>query len=150
MLQLLSIGYEKASQGDVLAVLKAAGVELIADVRERPQSRRAGFSKRSLAASAASIGIDYAHYRALGTPPEGREAHRRHDYESFWRIVETQLATPEAAVAFEQLAEAAAQKRAALLCFEADWHVCHRRRVAEALGARGFETTHLTVEPTFS
>ncbi len=56
----------------MIATLTTAGVELLIDVRERPQSRRAGFSKRMLAASAEAHGIAYVHLKALGTPPEGR------------------------------------------------------------------------------
>ena len=63
----------------MIATLRAAGVQTVLDVRDRPLSRRAGFSKKSLAASLEAAGIGYVHLRALGTPPEGREANHRHD-----------------------------------------------------------------------
>ncbi|HLY57777.1 MAG TPA: DUF488 domain-containing protein [Stellaceae bacterium] len=145
-----TIGYERAAQADVLAALKATGVTLLVDVRDRPQSRRAGFSKRQLAASAEAIGIAYLHLKALGTPPEGREAHHTGDQARFWRIVDEQLAKPEAGAALDELAEAAGRQTACLLCYEADWRHCHRARIAERLEARGFDFVHLTAEPRFA
>ncbi|MBV9758916.1 MAG: DUF488 domain-containing protein [Alphaproteobacteria bacterium] len=141
---LFTIGYEKAAQRDVIAALLAAGVKVLLDVRDRPQSRRAGFSKRQLAASLDEAGIAYIGLRALGTPPEGRLANRRRDWPRFWRIVEARLATPEAELALQGAAEIAARTPACLLCYEADWRICHRRRVAELLEQRhGFSVRHL-------
>ncbi len=140
---LWSIGYEKAGWAEFLARLQAAGVASVIDVRDLPLSRRAGFSKRALAAGLAEAGIAYHHLRALGTPPDGREANRKRQWERFWHIVDARLATPEAALALLQAAEIAAASPSCLLCYEADWHICHRRRVAELLGEQGFVTEHL-------
>lgn len=144
---LSGIGYERASLDDLLATLDATGVRTIVDVRERPQSRRAGFSKRMLAASAAERGIGYLHLRALGTPPEGRAAHRSGDQAQFWRIVETQLATDEAQAAFKVLDDLARTEPVCLLCYEADWRHCHRRTIMERLAARGYALSHLRPLP---
>lgn len=143
---LFSIGYEKVAQKDVLATLQAAGVRTLIDVRDRPISRRAGFSKRLLAAALDEVGIAYVHLQALGTPPEGREANRSRDWKRFWRIVEQKLATPEAELDLQRAAEIASNVPVCLLCFEADWRICHRRRVAEYLQQRhGFDVRHLAV-----
>jgi len=145
---LFTIGYEKASQADVLAALQAAGVETLIDVRDRPQSRRAGFSKRQLAAGVEELGVRYVHLKALGTPPEGREANRTRQWERFWRIVEERLAGAEAEIDLQRAAELALAAPSCLLCYEADWHICHRRRVAEILTERhGFEVRHLGAGP---
>jgi uncharacterized protein (DUF488 family) len=145
-----TIGYERAALGDVVAALQAAEVRLLVDVRDRPQSRRAGFSKRSLAASLAEAGVDYRHLKPLGTPPEGREAHRRGDMATFWRIVEGQLARPEAAAALDELSALARERTLCLLCYEADWRQCHRASVVRRLEADGFDCRHLTAEPHFA
>ena len=84
---LFTIGYEKARQADVVATLAAAGVKTLIDVRDRPISRRPGFSKRQLAAALEEAGIDYVGLRALGTPPEGRMAGRTRQWDRFWGIV---------------------------------------------------------------
>jgi uncharacterized protein (DUF488 family) len=143
---LYSIGYEKALLTNVLATLTGAGVATLIDVRDRPISRRPGFSKRQLAAAIEDAGMRYVHLAALGTPPEGRLANRRREWERFWRIVEEKLACPEAELDLQRAAELAAAAPSCLLCYEADWYVCHRRRVAEILARRhGFEMRHLAV-----
>src|SRR5882724_13047944 len=93
---LYTIGYEKALVKDVLATLTEAGVATLIDVRDRPISRRPGFSKRQLAAAIEEAGMRYVHLRALGTPPEGRLAARRREWDRFWQIVDEKLARPEA------------------------------------------------------
>ena len=143
---LRTVGYERAGFADLLACLQRAGVGRVIDVRDLPLSRRAGFSKRSLAAGLAAGGIDYVHLRALGTPAEGREANRRRQWPLFWAIVEARLRTGEAIDALERAAVLAAEMPSCLLCFEADPCICHRLRVGEMLAARhGFRVEHLRV-----
>ncbi len=143
---LYSIGYEKALLPDVIATLTAAGVATLIDVRDRPISRRPGFSKRQLAAAVDEAGMRYVHLQALGTPSEGRLAGRHRDWDRFWAIVEEKLARPEAELDLQQAAEVAAAAPSCLMCYEADWQVCHRRRIAEILQARhGFAPHHLAV-----
>src|ERR1700733_9759985 len=143
---LYSIGYEKARQADLIATLKAAGVETLIDVRDRPQSRRPGFSKRQLAAGLEEAGIRYVGLKALGTPPEGREANRKRQWERFWQIVDDKLATAEAEHALQEAGAIAAESPSCLLCYEADWRICHRSRVADILSERhGFIRRHLAV-----
>jgi hypothetical protein len=143
---LFTIGYEKALLRDVVGRLAAAGVAILLDVRDRPISRRPGFSKRQLATAVEEAGIGYVHLAALGTPPEGRLAGRRGDLERFWSIVDEKLARPEAELDLRRAAEIAAAAPACLLCYEADWRNCHRRRIAEILAGRhGFAVNHLAV-----
>jgi uncharacterized protein (DUF488 family) len=142
---LYSIGYEKALLKDVLATLTGAGLRTLIDVRDRPISRRPGFSKRQLAATVEEAGMRYVHLAALGTPPEGRLANRRGEWDKFWGIVEERLARPEGELDLQQAAEIARAAPSCLLCYEADWQVCHRRRIAEMLAQRhGFEVRHLS------
>ena len=143
---LYSIGYEKALVTDVLATLTRAGVATLIDVRDRPISRRPGFSKRQLAAAIEDAGMRYVHLAALGTPPEGRLANRRREWERFWEIVEEKLASTEAELDLRKAGELAAAAPSCLLCYEGDWRVCHRRRIAEILAQRHqFEVRHLQV-----
>jgi uncharacterized protein (DUF488 family) len=143
---LWTIGYEKAPWTEFLAVLRAAGVARVLDVRDRPLSRRPGYSKRQLAAGLAEAGIGYVHLRALGTPPEGREANRRRQWDRFWCVVEERLGTTEAALDLGRAAALAAEAPSCLLCYEADPCTCHRLRVAQILNARhGFAVHHLAL-----
>jgi uncharacterized protein (DUF488 family) len=143
---LFTIGYEKARLGDVVATLTEAGIETLIDVRDRPISRRPGFSKRQLAAALEEAGIRYVGLTALGTPPEGREAGRRRDWDRFWHIIGERLSSAEAELAFDAAAQTARARPSCLLCYEADWRCCHRLRVAEILAERhGFAVRHLAV-----
>jgi uncharacterized protein (DUF488 family) len=143
---LYTIGYEKTLLKDVVSTLAAARVATLIDVRDRPISRRPGFSKRQLAAATEDAGMSYVHLQALGTPPEGRLAGRRREWDRFWGIVEEKLARPEAELGLLEAAEIAQAASSCLLCYEADWQICHRRRIAEILVQRhGFDVSHLAV-----
>ena len=140
------IGYEKAGLAAFLVTLGTAGVKTLVDVRDLPLSRRAGFSKRQLQAAIEAAGMRYVHLRALGTPPEGREANKRRQWQRFWTIVDDKLATAEAEHALRELTAIAAQAPTCLVCYEADWRICHRSRIGEILGQRhGFELRPLSV-----
>jgi uncharacterized protein (DUF488 family) len=144
-MKLFTIGYQTATQGDVIDRLKRAGVELLIDVRAVAASRRAGFSKRLLAAGLAEAGIDYVHLRALGTPAAGRTAARAGRTAEMQSIYTAYLDhEPAAESELAQALALAAERPAALLCLEADAAVCHRRLIAERLKARaGFEVVDL-------
>jgi len=136
MRPLFTIGYDGKTPDEFLSQLQEARVELLIDVRAIAASRRPGFSKTALAASVQERGIDYVHFRPLGTPAAGREAARKGRIADMRRIYAGQLETPEAELAFEQALEAASERRAALLCYEADAAGCHRRMLAERMVAR--------------
>ena len=125
-MKVFTIGYEKSTQPELIAALKQAGVERVIDVRAVPLSRRPGFSKNVLANGLAEHGVDYVLLKALGTPPEGREAARKHDHATLERVYAGQLEQPEAIVQAHQMLDLAAEKPSALLCFERDPSGCHR------------------------
>lgn len=128
-----TIGYEQATVAAVIAPLRTAGIEVLADIRALPLSRRPGFSKTALAGAMAEAGIAYRHYRALGTPAEGRAAARRHDHGALERIYAGQLELPEAMAAMAELRAAALERRTALLCYEREAAECHRSLLIDAL-----------------
>lgn len=133
MKRLYTIGYEGKTLDEFLGELAAAGVESVLDVRAVAASRRPGFSKTALSNALAERGIGYRHFRALGTPSEGRAAARAGKVAEMRRIYAGQLETPEAGLQMEQAVEAAAEKPSALLCFEAEAAGCHRRMLAERM-----------------
>ena len=128
-----TIGYEKTTQDALIAALQGAGVQLLADIRYLPLSRRPGFSKSSLAAAAREGGIEYRHFKPLGTPAEGRAAARRHDHAALERIYAGQLELPEALAAMAELRAVAEEQRVALLCYERNAAECHRSLLIGAL-----------------
>ena len=126
-MKLFTIGYEGATQPELIAALERAGVKRLIDVRQLPLSRRPGFSKTPLKNALADHGIDYVHLKALGTPPEGREAARKGRHDAMAVIYRATLAEPGAIVAAEQLRELASEAPSTLLCFEREPTHCHRQ-----------------------
>ena len=131
--RIFTIGYEGATQAELIAALRGAGVERVIDVRAVPLSRKPGFSKNVLAAGLKEAGIDYVHLKALGTPPAGREAARKGRMADMHRIFAEQLETPEAGMQAAQMVALAEEKPSALLCFERDPAGCHRTPLHEAV-----------------
>ena len=130
--RIFTIGYEGATQAELIAALSGAGVGRVIDVRAVPLSRKPGFSKNVLAAGLREAGIDYVHLKALGTPPEGREAARMGKQEVLERVYAEQLETPEAALQAARMIELTEEKPSALLCFERDPKQCHRTLLRES------------------
>ena len=129
-MKLATIGYESETQAAVIDRLKQAGVQVVVDVRAVAASRRAGFSKTLLAASLKDAGIDYVHLRELGTPKPGRDAARKGRIDEMRAIFGEHMAEPGAQLQLAQAKEIAKERKAALLCFEADHQGCHRSIVA--------------------
>lgn len=132
-MRIFTIGYEGTTQPEFIAALKAAGVERVIDVRAVPLSRKPGFSKNILANGLREAKIDYAHLKALGTPPEGREAARKGNYAKLVSIYAGQLELPEAMAQAAQMLDLAGEKLSALLCFERDPATCHRSLLIAAV-----------------
>jgi uncharacterized protein (DUF488 family) len=132
-MRIFTIGYEGATQDELVAALQAAGVARVIDVRAVPLSRKPGFSKNILAGGLRKAGIDYVHLKALGTPPAGREAARKGRWEVMNRIYAEQLETPEAGADAARMIALAKDKPSALLCFERDPAQCHRTPLREAV-----------------
>jgi uncharacterized protein (DUF488 family) len=144
MKPLATIGYESTSLEAVIGKLTAAQVEILLDVRAIASSRRAGFSKTVLSESLKAAGIDYLHLRALGTPKAGRVAVRKGRVAEMRTIYEDHLAEPQAQTQLDLACEIAVERRAALLCYEADHAHCHRSILADRLRERrGMPVIHL-------
>ena len=133
---LWTIGYEQLWPDALVAELEAAGIQRVLDVRLRPQSRRPGMSKTKLALKLAEHGISYEHRRELGTPLEIRGLFRAGRVEAAMAAYRAH-AEAHAGGELDALAsELDDGPRTALLCLEANPAGCHRRVVAELLGAR--------------
>lgn len=73
------------------------------------------------------------HLRALGTPKPGRDAARKGHIGEMHAIYEEHLKEPQAQLELAQATDIARERKAALLCFEADAAGCHRRIVADLI-----------------
>jgi len=144
---LFTIGYERVGQSDFVRAVKDANIDLLLDIREIANSRRAGFSKKSLSAALDEAGIAYIHMKALGTPKAGRDAAKRGDTQTMRAIYCEKLENPDAQMALADAANLAKAKRVCLMCLEHEWRDCHRAIVAERLETLGLTAVHLAPAP---
>ena len=128
--RLVTIGYEGRSPERLVSDLVELGIDTLVDVRLTPVSRKAGLSKRGLAASVGSAGIEYLHLPELGNPRDNRDALRRGNEAARARYLK-RLREPEGAAALRRVVELALAQRVALLCLEREPDTCHRLIVAE-------------------
>lgn len=144
LVTIFTASYEGRSLDDFLGDLRNHGVQLVADVREAPISRKRGFSKSALSEALNKAGIAYRHFRALGCPRMIRDAYRNDgDWTRYTRSYMEHLRQQGNAV--EELAAATKSQFTALLCYEADFNRCHRTYVARAVAAHSGSTVcHIT------
>lgn len=133
-MRIWTIGYQGFNPDEWRARLLDERIEVLADVRELPLSRRPGFSKRALAARLDEAGIVYLGIRALGAPPELRNPLKAGTmpFREFAEAFRPLLADREAELL--ELLRTAQPMRTCLMCWEEDPMRCHRLLVAEALG----------------
>lgn len=141
-----TLGHSTRSIDELLALIAAGGIKLLADVRRFPGSRRhPQFNQDALAASLASAGIEYRHFVGLG----GRRKERLPDSPNrAWRVEQfnayaDHMQSAEFLAALDELMAAARQTPTAIMCSEALPQQCHRRLIADALSARGWRVRHL-------
>jgi uncharacterized protein (DUF488 family) len=138
----MTIGYEGLTSAQFLAMLHEAGVETLIDVRELPLSRKPGFSKKALAAAVTDAGIRYAHLPALGCPKTIRHDYRADgDWDRYSERFLDYLGSQDAAL--RDLTRRVGTSRCCLMCFEADYRVCHRSLIAELLKPLATDTLRI-------
>ena len=128
---IVSVGYEGRNIDDFVTALQHAGVRTVADVRLNAISRKAGFSKTRLREALAAAGIGYRHMRSLGNSKENRQPFWDGRVEEGRRVYREALTGPAAAASLDQLSDLARDHVVAVLCFEADTELCHRRVIID-------------------
>jgi uncharacterized protein (DUF488 family) len=145
----LTIGHSTRTLDELIALLRAHGVERLADVRAFPRSRRhpqfhPQFNIDTLPAALGAAGIDYHHLPALG----GRRAARPDSANTAWREpgfrgYADYMETAAFAGGLVSLLELASRQRVAIMCAEAQPWRCHRSLIADALVARAVPVEHI-------
>lgn len=133
---LFTIGYERRDGEELVAALRNAGVEHLADVRDKPISRKPDFRASALKAICDEAGIEYGAWTDLGSTEKQRERLREtgnlpHFQRVFRTHAERQLKAP-----LEKLAKLAKKRVVALLCYERAHEECHRSIVADMVADR--------------
>lgn len=130
-----TIGYEGKSFENYLNRLLKNNIQVLCDVRKNPLSRKYGFSKRTLSDTLSKLDIEYVHLPELGIISEKRQQLKSQaDYDRLFDDYES-TTLKENNQTLETLMDIINQKqRIAITCFEAEQCMCHRGRVAEAIG----------------
>lgn len=138
---ILTVGHSTHSYEHFLSLLRACGVNAIADVRTTPFSRHLPhFNEAALRSELRLDGISYAF---LGKELGGRPA-SRHFYCDGIADYEKMATTEQFASGLKRIIEGAQKFRIALMCSEHDPLDCHRcLLVGRALSAQGVELGHI-------
>ena len=144
-----TLGHSTRSLEELLALLREAGVQVLADVRRFPASRRnPQFAREALASALAAAGLRYEWLgetlggRIRETLPPERSPNRAWIEPAFRRYADAS-ATPEFRAGLAALEGLAREAPTAIVCAERLWWRCHRRILADWLLVRGFEVVHL-------
>jgi uncharacterized protein (DUF488 family) len=138
-----TIGHGTRPLDELVALVAAAGVQTLVDVRRYPGSRRnPQFNQGPLASALDEAGIAYRHAVDLGGRLSGEPGEERYAciQVAAFRSYAARMATAGWQAA---LADALAEPAPAIMCSETPWTKCHRRLIAELLHARGHEVRHL-------
>ena len=147
-----TVGHGTRSTDELAALVLAAGVTTVIDVRRYPKGRRQPhLARERLTVDLPALGVDYEWWgeplggrrpapEASTTPGPWRSpgfaayaAHmRRHEFTMALQSLERRIASGEAL---------------ALMCAETLWWRCHRRLIADALVSDRYTVRHLADRP---
>ncbi|MGC9668793.1 DUF488 family protein [Planosporangium sp. 12N6] len=143
---LFTVGHGARSIDAFTALLRAASVDTVVDIRRYPGSRRhPQFGREALDAALREGGIGYEWQgAALGGRRRRREGSRHTALRnaSFAGYAD-HMDTAEFREALDALVARAATARPAIMCAETYWAHCHRMLVADAAALRGATVVHL-------
>jgi uncharacterized protein (DUF488 family) len=133
---IFTIGFTKRSAESFFETLRRAQVKRLVDVRLNNVSQLAGFAKREdLRYFVSKIcAIEYVHRPDLAPTQEMLDAYKKHKGD--WNTYERQFLELMKDRRIEETVPQELMDGACLLCSEDRPHHCHRRLVAEYLGAR--------------
>lgn len=143
-----TIGHSTRSIEELVAMLKSCDIQLLADVRSYPGSRKyPQFNKLALEISVPVSGIEYIHIPELGgrrkTTPNSKNIAWRHPA---FRNYADYMETAPFKKGIAELIKLALDKRTAYMCSEAVWWRCHRSMISDYLKVRGWMVMHIMGE----
>lgn len=130
---------------EFIAMLHSFDIEMVADVRHYPGSRRyPHFNKEELRISLLQNNIQYEHIVELG----GRRKPDKNSENTAWRhpafrAYADYMETDSFKKGIIILEDIAVKKRTAYMCSEAVWWRCHRSMVSDYLKAKGWTVMHI-------
>ena len=140
-----TVGHSTRPLEEFLAVLDAYDIQLVADVRRFPGSRRLPqYAGPALEAALAERGVAYHWLPTLG----GRRRSTAASPELGWRhpafrAYAEHVATEEFADGLLELLMLASGLRTVVMCAEVLWWRCHRRIIADVLASLDVPVVHI-------
>lgn len=140
-----TIGHSVRTSVEFIAALRAYDIELVADVRRFPGSRRLPqFGADALEQELSVAGIAYCSLPTLG----GRRRPSSDSPNDGWRVAAFRgyadyLASEEFAGGLTELLMLANGLRTVVMCAEVLWWRCHRRLIADVLVSLGVRVMHI-------
>lgn len=148
-IQIWTIGHSNRTAVDFINILKSHKIELLADVRSIPGSKRyPHFNKNSLDITLAQNFIEYLHIPELGGKrrPDGSISDtERATLRTYSCYMETDLFLK----GINLLGTIMLAKRTALMCAEANWKNCHRSLISDYLFNKKIEVIHIINESKY-
>ena len=146
MATIYTIGHSTRTSAELLAALAAHQIEVLADIRAFPGSRRLPHVNReNLEADLPRAGIEYRWMKDLGgrrkkqlavSPNVGLRNQSFRNYADY-------MLTDDFRQAASELVSLASQKRVAIMCAERVYFHCHRMLVSDYLAAHGHTVLHI-------
>lgn len=140
--RVLSIGHSNHAADTFVALLKAHGVELVADVRSQPYSKYVPqFNGPAVKSLVTGEGVDYLFMgKELGGRPDSEDFYDEDGHVLYDRLAESAVFLE----GISRLERELPARRVALMCSEEDPLRCHRYLlIARVLAARGIAMEHI-------
>lgn len=140
-----TIGHSTRPFEEFVAMLYSFKIEMVADVRSFPGSRKfPQYNKETLAITLPENNIEYVHLRDLG----GRRKVNKDSKNTAWRVLAFRgyadyMETEEFKKGIVQLEGLAVTKRVAYMCSEAVWWRCHRSMISDYLKVHDWKVMHI-------
>jgi uncharacterized protein (DUF488 family) len=140
-----TIGHSTRSLEEFIEMLNSFHIEMVADVRSFPGSRRfPHFNKEALEVSLSQAGLHYTHLKKLG----GRRKVQHDSKNTSWRhpafrSYADYMETDAFREGIDELAQIAMAQPTAYMCSEAVWWRCHRSMISDFLKADAWNVMHI-------
>lgn len=145
-MKLYTIGHSTRTLDELVAALRAHGIQTLVDIRAFPMSRRhPHFNRENLERELPNAGVEYVWKKDLGGR-RGKQAGEspntglRND--SFRNYADYMLTAPFAAAATE-VRQLGLRAPTAVMCAERMWFQCHRMLVSDYFTAHGVVVEHI-------
>lgn len=140
-----TVGHSTRSLPELLGALEPYGIEVVADVRRYPGSRRLPqYAEPALREALPRQGLGYVWIPSLGgrrrPMPDTVNVGWRHDA---FRGYADHVQSEEFAEGLFELLMIAPGLRTAIMCAEVLWWRCHRRIISDVLVSLGMDVVHI-------